>query len=67
MTSRSGPALVVFETTAHEAALILSGKLDVDSLVAFEIVVEQLALTALRRYVSTCVPSPQWIGSACAL
>ena len=38
---------VVLETTAHEAALILSGRLDVGSLVAFEVAVEQLALTAL--------------------
>ncbi len=38
---------VVLETTAHEAALILSGRLDVASLVAFEVAVEQLALTAL--------------------
>jgi len=44
-----GPARlsVVLETTAHEAALILSGRLDVGSLVAFEVAVEQLALTAL--------------------
>ena len=38
---------VVLETAAHEAALILSGRLDVGSLVAFEVAVEQLALTAL--------------------
>ncbi len=38
---------VVLETAAHEAALILSGRLDVGSLVAFEVAIEQLALAAL--------------------
>ena len=38
---------VVLETTAHEAALILSGRLDVGTLVAFEVAVEQLALMVL--------------------
>ena len=44
-----GPARlsVALETTADEAALILSGKLVHDALVAFEIVLEQLALSAL--------------------
>lgn len=38
---------VVLETAAHEAALILSGRLDTGSLVAFKIAVEQLALTTV--------------------
>jgi ABC-type transporter Mla MlaB component len=44
-----GPARlsVVLETAAHEAALILSGRLDTGSLVAFEVAIEQLALTPL--------------------
>ena len=37
---------VVLETTANEASLILSGRLDVGTLVAFEVAVEQLALMA---------------------
>jgi len=37
----------VLETTAHEAALTLSGRLDFGTLVAFEVAVEQLALMAL--------------------
>ncbi len=45
----AGPARlsIVLETTAHEAALILSGRLEAGSLVAFEVAVEQLALAAL--------------------
>ena len=61
-----GPARlsVALETTDSEAALTLSGKLVKDSLVAFEIVVEQLALTALP---SVCVDvrdltAVDWIG-----
>ena len=61
-----GPARlsVALKTTECEAALILSGKLVKDSLVAFEIVVEQFALTALPSVcVDVCdLTAVDWIG-----